>query len=55
MTAYCKSCGKTHAPRCDRCGRTAGQADFRSLHGPCDKCAFPEQARAAALRRRATA
>ncbi len=51
MTMQCKRCGKAHEPRCDRCGKTSG--DFRSPHGPCDKCAFPNGVRAAALRRRA--
>jgi hypothetical protein len=42
----CKECGKTHRPKCDKCGSTR---DLRSYHGPCGKCAFGKEAQLAFL------
>lgn len=43
--AMCHRCGKAHVPVCDRCGKKLGEGpDFRSLHGPCDRCAFKKEA-----------
>lgn len=40
-SAFCKRCGKVHAPVCNKCGGKDG--DFRSMHGPCDRCVFQEK------------
>lgn len=49
MLAYCKRCKEEHKPVCDKCGSSKG--DFRSLHGPCGKCAFPNGVRSRKMKK----